>query len=51
MIFCIYIIHYDTNNNNRNIQNRLDHSLVNLLINHNPFTKLKFVKPNSSSFV
>ena len=49
--FCIYIIHYETNNNNWNIKNGLWSNLVNLLIDHNSFSKLKSVKPNSFSFV
>jgi len=49
-IFSMFLF-MDITDEKKNIQNRLDHSLANLLINHNSFSKLKSVEPNSSSFV
>lgn len=48
--FCIYIIHYGTNNNGT-LKIASGQTWVNLLIDHNSFSKLKPVKSNSSSFV
>lgn len=50
MVYFNYIIYHDTNNI-QNIKNQHNSKIVNLLVNHNPLTKLKFIKQNFSSLV